>query len=738
MDRFRIISKLGAGGFGEAFRAWDRENGVPVVLKRPLAKHLQRPDVLARFDREITRLLELSHPSIVPIIHHGRDAAGLPYLAMRFLPAGSLADRKKPHPISFLHRWLPSVATALDYVHARGVVHRDVKPANIFFDTESHAYLGDFGIAKIIDDELAEESEHSLTSTGGEIGTYPYMGPEFFRKPRVLSGAYDQYALAVTVYEMICGRRPFSGDSGQLIVAHVTQAPPDIRGLQADVPESLCNAVYRALAKRPDDRFPTCSSFAQAVLRDVPLAQVVDSHQRFLCPSCHKLVRVPVDLSGRTCRCPDCNVLLRVSPNSDALWRREEDPTDKRSLNPEIPARLQSTIRNSVGMTLSLIPAGTFMMGSESDPSARPMHPIRISREFYLAQTPVTQEQWIRVMSDSPSTHTDPSLPVTMISWYEAVVFCKKLSNRPEEKAAGRAYRLPTEAEWEYSCRARSTTAFACGEDPTQLIEYAWFDVSDLAEKYWRDEWGEDHSAFLAVYGSNGTRTVGTKRPNSWGLFDMHGNVSEWCMDWFGEYQADDAIDPSGLVDGQEKVSRGGSWMSAAHRCASAARQHQPPDWRLPVTSFRVACTCPSLSQGERGESLRPTPLPNKRSAEGTASDQQQDEERTEKESLASSRLARRAKHGARELGVDPFGKSLLRATSDPKPILRSNATDSRKYRDHAKRALRCTLAFGAVASSVVAAVSTSVISSELGFASLIVLLGAWIVLVVAFAAGMK
>jgi serine/threonine protein kinase len=327
MSRFRIISQLGAGGFGEAFRAWDSQYGVPVVLKRPLAKHLQRPDVLARFDREINRLSELTHPHIVPIIDHGHDSNGLPYLAMRFLPAGSLADRKKPHPVSFLHRWLPSIAAALDYVHGRGIVHRDVKPANIFFDTESQAYLGDFGIAKVVDEDLAQESEHSLTSTGGEIGTYPYMGPEFFYKPRVLSGVYDQYALAVTVYEMICGRRPFSGDSGQLVVAHVTQAPPDVRRFSPSAPASLCDAILRALAKKPTERFPTCTDFAEAALQDVSRVSRDESFRRFLCPGCHRLVKVPTELSGRSCRCPDCSALLRVSEKLDALWLKQEDPS---------------------------------------------------------------------------------------------------------------------------------------------------------------------------------------------------------------------------------------------------------------------------------------------------------------------------------------------------------------------------------------------------------------------------
>ena len=150
--RYRIVSQLGAGGMGVAYRAWDEQGGVPVVIKIPKRIFLEDPKFAERFHREIRLLQGLKQAHIVPIVDVG-DHEGLPFVVMRFFPGGSLSHRRlrddqgKPRPNSpaMLHLWLPAIAEALDYVHAQGVVHRDVKPANIFFDAFWGAYLGDFG-----------------------------------------------------------------------------------------------------------------------------------------------------------------------------------------------------------------------------------------------------------------------------------------------------------------------------------------------------------------------------------------------------------------------------------------------------------------------------------------------------------------------------------------------------------------------------------------------------------------
>ncbi|MFM8215489.1 MAG: formylglycine-generating enzyme family protein, partial [Pirellula sp.] len=157
--------------------------------------------------------------------------------------------------------------------------------------------------------------------------------------------------------------------------------------------------------------------------------------------------------------------------------------------------------------------------------------------------------------------------PVEEVSWEDAVEFCKKLSDLPEEKAAGRVYRLPTEAQWEYACRAGSKTAYSFGESSKSLGDYAWFG---------------DNS-------NNPTHPVGEKKANAWGLYDMHGNVWEWCSDCIGEYPNGAVSDPTGPRDGSFRVFRGGGWDSEAANCRSASRSRRNPSLRTGNVGFRVA-----------------------------------------------------------------------------------------------------------------------------------------------------
>jgi formylglycine-generating enzyme required for sulfatase activity len=235
-------------------------------------------------------------------------------------------------------------------------------------------------------------------------------------------------------------------------------------------------------------------------------------------------------------------------------------------------------ITNSIGMKLVVIPAGTFIMGSPEDEVGRQgletQHEVTISRPYCLGIYEVTQDEYATVMGTNPSSFRGVRNPVENISWDEAVSFCKKLSEMPEEKAARREYRLPTEAEWEYACRAGSDAAYSFGDSTDPLDEHAWF--------------GEQ---------SKGTHPVGEKKPNRWGLYDMHGNVWEWCEDWLGSYPSGAAIDPHGPAQGQVRAFRGGSWDFGAAYCRSASRLAISPSFRTSFYGLRVAFSATEAEQ---------------------------------------------------------------------------------------------------------------------------------------------
>ena len=233
---------------------------------------------------------------------------------------------------------------------------------------------------------------------------------------------------------------------------------------------------------------------------------------------------------------------------------------------------------NSIGMKLVLIPKGTFIMGSPIEEEGRYLaelqREVTISKNFYLGVYQVTQLQYEKVMGINPSrfqgnkVRSDSSKhPVEMVSWDDAVEFCKRLSEFPDEKKASRVYRLPTEAEWEYACRAGSKTAYCFGYDVQTLCDYAWFDEGS----------------------GNQTHPVGEKKPNAYGLYDMHGNVWEWCSDWQEDWSSRDVTDPSGPGEGRYRVFRGGCWLHVGAFCRSASRWWNSPSSRNDYCGFRLA-----------------------------------------------------------------------------------------------------------------------------------------------------
>lgn len=263
-------------------------------------------------------------------------------------------------------------------------------------------------------------------------------------------------------------------------------------------------------------------------------------------------------------------------------WLRLDTPPAQRESSPSPPGQTGGTVPNvpiaslpreittRIGMQLVLIPAGEFQMGSTTGGADEgPVHRVRISKPFYLSKYEVTQAQWEAVMGTQPSKFRgDANRPVANVSWEEAQEFLRKLN----AQEGGRKYRLPTEAEWEYAARAGSTTAYSFGDDARQLGEYAWYDQN----------------------AGGTTHPVGQKRPNAWGLYDMHGNVWEWVQDWKGAYTAGAAEDPTGPSTGALRVIRGGSWYFPAQFVRAAYRLWYVPGYRVGDLGFRPASSVPS------------------------------------------------------------------------------------------------------------------------------------------------
>ena len=235
-------------------------------------------------------------------------------------------------------------------------------------------------------------------------------------------------------------------------------------------------------------------------------------------------------------------------------------------------------ITNSLGMAFVLIKPGRFMMGSPDDEPGRysgeKHHAINLTKPFYLQTTEVTQAQWKALMGKNPSSHKrcGETCPVEQVSWKDAQEFIQKLN----QKEGTHKYRLPTEAEWEYACRAGSTSAFANGG------------ISEL--QCGRDA-NLDAIGWYCGNSNNMIQPVARKKPNAWGLYDMQGNVQEWCQDWFGVYPYDEVTDPKGPPSGSYRVMRSGVWYSPARDCRSASRFGSPPHYRFRHIGFRLCKT---------------------------------------------------------------------------------------------------------------------------------------------------
>jgi serine/threonine-protein kinase len=326
--RYEVKRQLGEGGMGFVYLASDRNLDTDVVIKVPRRAMLEDAEFAGRFAREIRSLVKLEHPHIVKVMDAGEED-GLPFAVMQFLAGGSLRDRcplgePARQSLHELLSWLPTIGDALDFIHSKGYIHRDIKPDNILFSGHGHAFLSDFGVAKVLAEGVQKNRQTVMTAAGMVLGTPQYMAPELIMG-QAYDGRIDQYALAIIVYEIVSGQFPFDDPNPTAIFVQQTTRPaPRLNETLPSVPKRLSAAVYRGMSKDPSRRFSDCMAFANEILQSIDSADQAVEPSRpsaspaaiktpttkagvsVACPNCQRTLRLSVDAVGKLIRCPAC------------------------------------------------------------------------------------------------------------------------------------------------------------------------------------------------------------------------------------------------------------------------------------------------------------------------------------------------------------------------------------------------------------------------------------------------
>jgi formylglycine-generating enzyme required for sulfatase activity len=557
-DRYRALRIIGQGGFGKTFLAQDE--GKPSKPKCVIKQFIYDDPATLReaqrlFEQEAVRLDDLGrHPQIPELLAHC-EQEGRQYLVQEFIDGENLLqelNRAGRFSEAKIKDLLLDLLPVLQFIHAGQVIHRDIKPENIIRRrSDGRLVVVDFGAAKMA-------SKTALAKTGTTIGSAEYTAPEQARGKAVF--ASDIYGLGVTCIYLLTQISPFdlySDHEDAWVWRQFLNGNP--------VSNELGAVIDRMLAKALARRYQTSTEILQVLqpaINSHPNPTKVQSPSK---PNPQIIIPQPVSQNPRP---EQFQAQLQVL-EFEFEYVKTRLVTESRFLGLGTKTKVEldrkrgkaqyirENIGNGVTIDLVRIPAGKFMMGGNLYDSQKPIHEVTL-QEFWMGKYAVTQKQWQAVMGTNPANFKGENLPVEIVTWHDAMDFCEKVSRK-----IGKKLRLPTEAEWEYACRAGTNTAFHCGETiTTDLVNF--------------------NGNYNYPYGPKGqyrqkTVDVDSFYPNQWGLYQMQGNVREWCEDvWHENYNGAPTDGSAWLTGGDQdrRAERGGSWHIGSDYCLSAHR-----DW---------------------------------------------------------------------------------------------------------------------------------------------------------------
>ena len=666
LGRYHIIEKLGEGGMAVVYKAYDTrlERDVAVkIIRSDLFGNAVIERMLKRFEREAKSMAKLSHANIVKV-HDFGEHEGSPYLVMELLSGGTLKEQMgSPLPWQQAVSLLEPIARALAYAHSEGILHRDVKPANILITKTGEPVLTDFGIAKL----LETEDGNTLTGTGVGVGTPEYMAPEQ-GLGKEIDGRADVYALGIVLYELVTGHKPYSADTPLAVLLKQVNDPlPEPRGFIAELPESVEKVLYKALAKDRADRYPSMQDFA------IALRKLHAGEQTSATPVEKPAIsRTPSTADTGTYATVDqlaSEILEPIPPARKNAAEPVQAETIKESEKPAKPAWLNA---KTLGIALGGVAVVVMAIGAGSGwfspkvpvaTEAPAMAEAAATEAATAAPAATEAPAMTEAAATEAATETPLGIGTTMVSEVDGMTMVyvpageflmgsvEGVGNddeHPQHTVYLDAYWIDqtevTNAMYEKCvtdgmCTPPSNYSSYTRDSYYGNYEFANYPVIymnwDQANKYcewagrqlpteaqWEKAargtdgrtypWGnQEPTPNLANYGviQGDATAVGsyTEGASPYGVLDMAGNVWEWVADWYGaDYYASQSgwENPQGPQAGEGRVLRGGSWYYFEYGLRSASRYWDVPTYTGSNGGFRCVLNSTEAGQNDAPSSL--------------------------------------------------------------------------------------------------------------------------------------